>query len=340
VADREEPHAIMFDQPNNLGVITALVNAHTPAEIRSNVNVGNISQRVADAVERLRAGGTVRLPAGQDRAGPQARFINDLASDDAELESQARGGPVVFINVQGSDDIEAGADLRVGGAGVNIQMTDLGMEAPAILGSIAPIPGGGGFPFSPIAPAVAVGLSALLARMAGPVRASVQAFFRIGFVRGATVRWNSLPSWVRTAFVAAGATVGTDILLDGDIPFIDIPSFGRNGHEGPHLEHLGAHVIGTWQANGVTFYRLSDGKMAVQNKAGRWKVWRPKKPIVLMPGGASNLRTLLRADKLLNKQAKALAKMLNRRAPRRSSGAKGGGSGPNIAMRSGTIIDV
>ena len=87
-------------------------------------------------------------------------------------------------------------------------------------------------------------------------------------------------------------------------------------------EHIGGEVIvGSWTANGVTFYRLSSGKLAVQRKNGTVRIWRPKKPIVIFSGGAGNLRTMLRADKALDSQAKRLKKFLARRAPsrRRSS---------------------
>jgi len=133
--------------------------------------------------------------------------------------------------------------------------------------------------------------------------------------------WAALPGWARTALGAIGLGVGIDLALN--VPGIPGDSIilggdGDGAHMPTHLQdgHLGAHIVGSWNANGVTFYRLSDGKLAVQNKKGRWKVWRPKRPVVLMPGGANNLRTLLKADKILNQQAKAIAKMLNRRAPR------------------------
>jgi len=128
--------------------------------------------------------------------------------------------------------------------------------------------------------------------------------------------WGRLPSWVRAALGAVGIGVGGSLL--GVPGFGDFPGLGGgdDGHMPTHMTdgHLGAHIVGSWVANGVTFYRLSDGKLAVQNKKGRWKVWRPKRPIVIMPTGATNLRTLLRADKVLNKQAKEIASMLNRRA--------------------------
>jgi len=99
-----------------------------------------------------------------------------------------------------------------------------------------------------------------------------------------------------------------------------------------------AHVVGSWVANGVTFYRLADGKLAVQNKRGRWKVWKPKKPIVLYADGASSLKMMLRADRALNKQAKKIAAMLNRRAPRPKSRKKD--DNPTIIVQgSGRVID-
>jgi len=155
--------------------------------------------------------------------------------------------------------------------------------------------------------------------------------------------WNSLPSLARSALVQVGIGVGALIAFNGDIPFITLPGQGTavapidaqqegggaiatTGNQvdiqigsGPLVPH---HFVGSWVANGVRFYRLVDGKLAVQNKKGRWKIWRPKRPIVLYADGASNLKTMLRADKALNKQAKHIASMLNRRAPRRKPAEK------------------
>jgi len=162
--------------------------------------------------------------------------------------------------------------------------------------------------------------------VAGPL---VQIAIRIlrGMMGGATritaTHWNRLPSWAKTALIAVGIGIGTDLALDvpgipGDSAILGL----GGGDDGQHLPthvidgHLGAHIIGGWVANGIQFYRLSDGKLAVQNKLGRWKVWKPKKPIVLYASGATDLKTLLRADAVLNRQAKKIAAMLNRRAPR------------------------
>jgi len=168
--------------------------------------------------------------------------------------------------------------------------------------------------------------------------------------------WNSLPGAVRTTLVQLGIGVGAMVAFNGDIPFITLPGQKSDvvpfdptqegvmtpgvdiqiGTASP-LQQVG--VVGSWVANGVTFYRLADGKLAVQNKRGRWKVWRPKKPIVLYADGASSLKTMLRADKALNKQAKKIAAMLNRRAPRRRS-TPSAASTPIILGNNARVVDV
>lgn len=192
--------------------------------------------------------------------------------------------------------MEAGVDLR-----------DLGIPVALEAG---PDPGQTQIPiepFSPLVPGI-VAASALVARFGATRIGAILG----GLARGTRHRWNSLPGGVRAALIAIGVIAGSEI--DIDWPFVG-DEFGPGDHISPHMVdgHLGAHIVGGWTANGVKFYRLSDGKLAVQNKRGRWKVWRPKKPIVLMPSGAVNLRTMLRADRVLNKQAKQIASMLNRR---------------------------
>lgn len=76
-------------------------------------------------------------------------------------------------------------------------------------------------------------------------------------------------------------------------------------------------VTKTWTANGINFVRLADGRMGAQRKTGEWRFWRPKKPIVLHSSGSSNLRTLLRADKAVDRQMKRLEKAIRRRNPPR-----------------------
>lgn len=175
-------------------------------------------------------------------------------------------------------------------------------------------------------------LSKICAGMPGPLKPVCFALGAFGI--GATVAWSRLPGWIQIALTSIGVAVGTDILIDTDGKGGDdtgiIPFGGGQASPIP-----GQAVIGTWTANGVKFYRLADGRIAVQNSRGRWKVWRPKKPIVMFAGGAGNLRTFLRADAALNGQAKRLKKALDRRAgPRRArsrpSGNAGGGGGTTI----------
>jgi len=175
--------------------------------------------------------------------------------------------------------------------------------------------------------------------------------------------WNSLPAVARSALTQVGIGVGALIAFNGDIPFITLPGQGNDMVPfigppektidilgvGAHLPigppMTGVHIVGSWNTNpnnpslGVTFYRLSDGKLAVQNKKGRWKVWKPKRPIVLYADGASNIKTMLRADKALAKQAKKIAAMLNRRAPKRAKVSKPSTPGI-IAVQGGKVIDV
>jgi len=191
-----------------------------------------------------------------------------------------------------------------------------------------------GFPALPIGGGV-IALTRLLPGLSGASSGAVRAFAS-QWTRGAIVLWDVLPGPIQAIIQLAGFA-GAGLLIDQVF-------FSGNGDGGGMVSDLpatiNAQIIGTWVANGVTFYRLSDGRLAVQNKKGRWKVWRPKKPIVLMPTGAGDLRTLLRADRVLNKQAKQIASMLNRRAPRRQKAQKNGHEhGQTVVVDSkGTVI--
>jgi len=161
-------------------------------------------------------------------------------------------------------------------------------------------------------------LSRLLPLVPMGARPGVVAWARtaLGGVVGTRISWAMLPMWLRTVLTGiglSGVAIVVDEIVDlpGGLPGVDI--IGGNGTDMPFAHN---HVVGSWIANGVVFYRLTDGKLAVQNKKGRWKVWKPKKPIVLFANGAGNLRTMIRADKALNKQAKDIKRMLDRRGPR------------------------
>jgi len=238
------------------------------------------------------------------------------------------------------------------GGGTNGEVLPSGHVPIAPVGPVGPLPPeilpgpgddlrdteGGGIPGVAALPVVAG--AGVLVRLAMTILRSAMG----SVTRVTAAHWNSLPAWARTALTAVGIGVGVDLALD--IPGVPGESFLLPGGDGPHMPthmidgHLGAHVVGGWVANGVQFYRLSDGKLAVQNKLGRWKVWRPKKPIVIMPGGASNLRTLLRADAVLNRQAKKIATMLNRRAPRGPRRGKQAEKGVVIIQNDGKTANI
>jgi len=214
---------------------------------------------------------------------------------------------------------QAGDDLRDFQAQpVSITTDEFGVAAE-------PAPAGG---------AAIITVTALATRLPGPLRTQFLNWLRTsGAIVGGRIGWASLPSWLRSALVLvgiSGATIVVDTMLEGGVDIQIGP---------PQANPLqSAQVVGSWVANGVRFYRLVDGKIAVQNKKGRWKVWRPKKPIVLYANGASNLKTMLRADKALNKQAKQIAAMLNRRAPRTRKTTRN--ANPSvIAVQGGKVID-
>lgn len=127
-----------------------------------------------------------------------------------------------------------------------------------------------------------------------------------------------LPAWLRTVLTALGVSEGIQIVADlGDVDLPDFPGFpGGNGVD-PGVDPVGqmvaAMTVSTWQANGVTFHRLSDGRLATRNKHGVWKVWRPKRPVVLFSTGNKDLQDVLKADRIVQKEAEKMARTLRRR---------------------------
>ena len=227
---------------------------------------------------------------------------------------------------------QAGDDLRDFAQSISTSIVTDEFGLPAPIGD-------------PLTPAV-IGATALAARLPNLVRPTFLTW-AASMIAGARIAFASLPSWLRAALTAIGLT-GVTIAIDESLEAGGLPSLPGSfiGGDGPQVDiQIGSNplqavqVVGTWMANGVKFYRLADGKLAVQNKKGRWKVWRPKRPIVLYADGASSLKTMLRADKALNKQAKKIAAMLNRRAPRRKSGSTSPNP-PIILGNNARVVDV
>lgn len=129
-----------------------------------------------------------------------------------------------------------------------------------------------------------------------------------------------LPSVLVAALAAIGVNQATEIVWDlatgNDDGAIQIGGGGGLG------QITGNEVVKTWTANGIRFARLADGRMAAQRKDGTVRIWRPRKPIVIYSDGAKDIKSFLKADKALNKQAKRLQTALNRRAPRQTRAKK------------------
>lgn len=120
---------------------------------------------------------------------------------------------------------------------------------------------------------------------------------------------------VRAAAAVFGGLSIVDSFIEADIPGVpSLPGLSPGTPEG-----LPGQVVKSWTANGVPMARLADGRMAAYSKKrGTWKLWRPKKPIVIYASGSSDLRTLLRADKSVDNQLRRVKKVIDRRYPRRT----------------------
>lgn len=150
--------------------------------------------------------------------------------------------------------------------------------------------------------------------------------------------WGSLPSIVRTTLTQLGIGVGAMIAFNGDIPFITLPGQGNSiepfigpqplAPGAPASNDLAVQIGGTWDgrvitnvwvANNMLFWATGsrgDNLMHwVRRKNGSVKGWRPPKPVVLMPGGAKNLRDFVKAANILDKQGAQLQKVLRKRSP-------------------------
>lgn len=149
-------------------------------------------------------------------------------------------------------------------------------------------------------------------------------------VKGTILKWGALPSWMRSIIIMIGIEKGADLLIDtgpNDSGLIQLPGTSDTSVAqvlGGGSGFGAVEIIDTWEANGVPFVKLSDGRLGARNNKGRWKLWRPKKPIVIYASGAPSIKTFIRADKALDKQAKALRKAIGRRAPvnKRGSSAR------------------
>jgi len=93
-------------------------------------------------------------------------------------------------------------------------------------------------------------------------------------------------------------------------------------------------IVKTWEANKIWFAKQADGKMLVYKTDQTIKTWKPKKPLVVYPGGKVNLDTFTDIAKYAIKTAKTVDKVLRvlrPRAPRaRRSGPGTAADGTNV----------
>jgi hypothetical protein len=100
-----------------------------------------------------------------------------------------------------------------------------------------------------------------------------------------------------------------------DSTFVDDPNSAQDWVQTgnlPVLPGAGVQIVGQWNTRpdkpeyGQTFYKLSDGRLATLKKTGVWKVWRPKKHVVI----SSNPRvsSIKKLDKIHAKVGKMLSK--------------------------------
>lgn len=165
----------------------------------------------------------------------------------------------------------------------------------------------------------------------------------IAAIRAARGQWTRLPGWVRTVLLAIGVSEGTDIMIDDegsnqpaggrqpglpapsqpggtitrpdDVPGLD--AFPTDG-SGRRWDPMHGLIVGGWMANGIPFVRFADGYQAAwKPSSNRWTYWKPAKPIVIMPSGATSPQAAARAHRALKRQAKRLKPLVEQYYPRR-----------------------
>lgn len=151
--------------------------------------------------------------------------------------------------------------------------------------------GGGGLAIAGLVPWVAGGALSLIPRFL-PVLAR---FGRtvVQFLRSPTGRVIGGAGAVSGVVAIASTAGGDDICVPAEIA---------------------PYVAYTWSTGTAQFYRLKDGRIAVCNKMGVWRVYRPAKHIVIPRD--PKIGTLLRAHKKVNKLVNRLGKQATKRTKR------------------------
>lgn len=135
-----------------------------------------------------------------------------------------------------------------------------------------------------------------------------------GIGDGAVLAFDALPAPLQDALIALFAAIGYNLIKGaGQLIVNDLlhpQGSGSGAGSGALVPPPG--FVKAWSANGVQFYRNGRRLASVSKK--RVRVWTPKKPIVLFRGGKMNIRELLKADKLLKREAEDLKRFIERRA--------------------------
>lgn len=120
--------------------------------------------------------------------------------------------------------------------------------------------------------------------------------------------------------LAAG--LGAAELGTSDVDILGTPAWemfqrgGAGSLMGPGLPVMDGRIPGdwiaySWDTGTATFYRLIDGRIAVQRRNGIWKVYRPQKHIVVPRN--PRIGTLIRADKRVGRMLNSLKKRIGRK---------------------------
>lgn len=205
------------------------------------------------------------------------------------------------------------------------------------LGFIAPPPGlGGAAPQALPFVGGVLALSALLPLLPESARNALLGLLGgAGVVRGATLGKAAILRLATGRFswlvpILSAVLIGFDsITADIDIPFVpSIPGFPQIGGSSdvpdiPHEFNNGARnfaqqavnqhgpVVKTWVANGTPFVMFADGWMTAQRANGTWHFWKPKKPVVYVPGGPMSRKTARRMASIYNRERKRAKKDFN-----------------------------
>lgn len=91
---------------------------------------------------------------------------------------------------------------------------------------------------------------------------------------------------------------------------IGVPGPGVFGSGIPGMRQ-GEQPVKKWYTGTATFYLTNMGRIAVQKKNGVWKLWKPKKPIVISSN--PSIRTLVRAENKLSRWANSVYRVKTRK---------------------------